>query len=71
MPAEDAGRETALLIEREHPKWSVQYGVWSKQFIAFARFATPHPLRLISRDASDLVRQMREAEQYFGRNAGG
>jgi hypothetical protein len=39
---DDEAREQARRIEREHPRWIVIFGAFTKQFICFPRFpATP------------------------------
>jgi hypothetical protein len=38
---EDASREIAAQLEREHPNWMIIFGVYTKQFIAFPRFRAP------------------------------
>ena len=44
----------------------VQYGVYSREFIAVARFGRT-PLRLASQDPEALITRMREAEEQAGR----
>ena len=65
MRAEEPGRAIAARIEEQHPRWLVQFGVFSRQFIAVSRFGR-RPLRLACRNPETLVSWMREAEEQAG-----
>ena len=40
-PSDDASREVAARTERENPGWIVVFGVFTKEFVCFPRFAAP------------------------------
>jgi hypothetical protein len=64
----DEGSAVAGRIEREHRRWVVVFGVFSRQFVAFPLFDTPGPLRIECHDPGQLTRQMHEAERNYGRH---
>jgi hypothetical protein len=66
MPTDESGRAIAEPIEEDHPRWLVQFGPYSRDFLAVARFGGPRPLRLDSKDPNELVRRMREVELHYG-----
>src|SRR5215471_3146422 len=55
-------RRIASRIERRHPHWHVEWGVGSRSFHAYPRFAAPQGARADSPDVRDLVGQMRYIE---------
>lgn len=40
-PGDDASRGVAARTERENPGWIVVFGVFTKEFVCFPRFAAP------------------------------
>jgi hypothetical protein len=60
---EDDMRHIAERLESDNPLWMVLYGVYSKQFVAFPRFAAPRGTVIaVSYPGAMLVR-MRRVEQ--------
>lgn len=64
MPVDDDGhaRDLAMQIERGHSQWVVVWGVYSREYWAFACFDVPQGIIMHSVDPNELVRQMREVE---------
>lgn len=56
-------RRIAGRIERRYPHWHIEWGVGSRSFHAYPRFAAPGGARADSPDARDLIDQMRYIEQ--------
>jgi hypothetical protein len=66
MPTDESGRAIAARIGKDHPRWTVQFDVCTREFVAVARSGGPLVLRLESRDPTELVRRMRDAEERSG-----
>jgi hypothetical protein len=59
---DDDCREIARQAERDHPRWIVIFGAFSRQYVAFPRFPAERSW-LQSRDPEELARKMDEAER--------
>jgi hypothetical protein len=59
---EDASREIAAQLEREHPNWIIIFGVYTKQFIAFPRFGAPRRTILTALYPQALAERIARAE---------
>jgi hypothetical protein len=66
MPTDESGRAIAARIGKDHPRWTVEFDTRAREFVAVAGFGGPPVLRLDSRDPTELVRRMRDAEEHSG-----
>lgn len=57
-------RLAARELERAHPGFVIVWGSFSRQFVAFSLFGPPGT-HFSATDASDLERQMSQAEQRY------
>jgi hypothetical protein len=57
-------RHVAALLQRDHPRWVIMYGPWTRLFWAYATLPAPpgHGLVLSAPDPGDLTAQISEAE---------
>ena len=44
----DAGREIAAELERQHPRWIVIFGAFTREFVCLPRFAAPPGLKVVA-----------------------
>lgn len=66
MPTDESGQAIAARIGEDHPRWLVQFDTRAREFVAVARSGGLPVLRLDSRDPTELVRLMRDAEEHSG-----
>jgi hypothetical protein len=59
---DDEARELARRIEREHPRWIVMFGAFTKQFICFPRFPAMPGTVVVASYPGALPARMRHAE---------
>lgn len=62
---EQQRREAADEIQRDHARWIVLYGTYTRQYVAFPLFGAPPGTVLSHAQPGELVRKMQEAEAYF------
>jgi hypothetical protein len=55
----------AVRVEHENPDWIVLFGVYSKQFVCFPRFAVPRGTVVIDRCPEVLPARFRNVEQTY------
>ena len=60
---DDEARELARRIEREHPRWIVMFGAFTKQFICFPRFAAAPGTVVVASYPGALPARMKYAER--------
>ena len=58
-------RDMATGLERDHPRWLVVYGVYTRQYVAFPRFDAPSGTILSAGMPGELVRRMQRTEARF------
>jgi hypothetical protein len=56
-------RRIAKQLESDNPRWIVMFGVYSREFVAFARFDAPGGAIITARYPAALPDRMREAER--------
>jgi hypothetical protein len=56
-------RLLAQRLEQENPSWIVLYGAYSKEFVAFPRFAAPRGTIVATRHPGTLPTRLRQVEQ--------
>jgi hypothetical protein len=56
-------RHIAQRLESENPLWLVLFGAYSKEFVAFPRFAAPSGTIIAVRYPGAMTGRMREVEQ--------
>jgi hypothetical protein len=56
-------RRIAKQLESENPLWIVIFGVYSQEFVAFARFDAPNGTIITARYPAALPGKMREVER--------
>ena len=61
-PVEDM-RLMAQQLEHDNPSWIVLYGGYSKEFVAFPRFAAPRGTIVATTNAAALPSRLRQIEQ--------
>jgi hypothetical protein len=61
--ADDDARELARRIEREHPRWIVMFGAFTKQFICFPRFPVAPGTVVVASYPGTLPARMKYAER--------
>jgi hypothetical protein len=61
--ADDDARELARRIEREHPRWIVMFGAFTKQFICFPRFPAEPGTVVVASYPGALPARMKYAER--------
>jgi hypothetical protein len=66
-PGEDHAGQAARL-DHENPQWIVIWGIFSHQFVAFPLFRVPPGTVHCYRSESELLRQMRQTENIYGRS---
>jgi hypothetical protein len=62
---DDAAREIAERLEREHPLWIVIFGSYTKEFICFPRFAAPPQFMVVALYPKAAAERMHRAEQLY------
>jgi hypothetical protein len=62
---EDQRRATADELQRDHRRWLVLYGTYTRQYVAFPLFAAPPGTVLSHAQPGELVRQMQKAEARY------
>ena len=62
VPFDQDERQAAARVEYEHPQWLVIWGVFSRRFWAFPRFAALPGTIIAAADVSELVTIMDQAE---------
>ena len=60
---DDKAREVAEWIEREHPRWIVVFGAFTKQFICFPRFPAAPGTVVVASYPGALPARMKYAER--------
>lgn len=60
---DDEARELARQIEREHPRWIVVFGAFTKQFICFPRFPAMPGTVVVASYPGALPARMKHAER--------
>ena len=55
-------QRVAERLESENPAWIVMFGVYSKQFVAFPRFAAPEGMVIVAVYPGALPERMRKVE---------
>jgi hypothetical protein len=60
---DDEARQLARRIEREHPRWIVMFGAFTKQFICFPRFPAAPGTIVVASYPGALPAQMKYAER--------
>ena len=60
---DDEARELAQRIEREHPRWIVMFGAFTKQFICFPRFPAAPGTVVVASYPGALLARMKYAER--------
>lgn len=60
---DDEARELARRIEREHPRWIVMFGAFTRQFICFPRFAAAPGTLVVASYPGALPARMKYAER--------
>jgi len=60
---DDEARELARRIEREHPRWIVMFGAFTKQFICFPRFPAAPGTVVVACYPGALPARMKYAER--------
>jgi hypothetical protein len=68
---DDAQRQTAVQVERDHPRWVIVWGSYSREFWAYPKFNVPPGTVLHSRDPNVVATQMRQVELQHGRAGSG
>lgn len=58
-------RDAAIGLERDHPRWLVVYGAYTRQYVAFPRFDAPRGTVLSHAKPGELVREMQKTEARF------
>jgi hypothetical protein len=58
-------RDTAAGLQRDHPRWLVVYGTYTRQYVAFPLFTAPPGTILSNGKPGELVRQMQKTEARF------
>lgn len=61
--ADNEARELAQRIEREHPRWIVMFGAFTKQFICFLRFPAAAGTVVVASYPGALPARMKYAER--------
>lgn len=61
---------TAEKLEADNPLWIIVFGVYSRQFVAFPRFAVPAGTMVTALYPPALEERMRQLEQRAGISAG-
>ncbi len=56
-------RRIAKQLESDNPLWIVMFGVYSREFVAFARFEAPSGTIITARYPAALPSRMREVER--------
>jgi hypothetical protein len=59
---DEQSRQIAAQVERDFPRWMVMWGVYSREFWAFARFEVPQGVIVHAPGPDELARQMRDIE---------
>jgi hypothetical protein len=62
---EQQRRDTADGLQREHSRWLVLYGTYTRQYVAFPLFGAPRGTVLSHAQPGELVRQMQKAEARY------
>jgi hypothetical protein len=62
-------RLIAQRLEHENPSWIVLYGAYSKEFVAFPRFAAPRGTIVALGDPAALPSRLRLIEQQVSQAA--
>jgi hypothetical protein len=60
---DDAGREIAKQLERQHPLWIVIYGTFTEEFVCLPRFAAPPGLMIVAHYPGAAEYRMSEVER--------
>jgi hypothetical protein len=62
---EQQHRDTADGLQRDHPRWLVLYGTYTRQYVAFPLFSAPRGTILSNAQPGALARQIQKAEARF------
>ena len=68
---DDVQRQTAAQVERDHPRWMIVWGSYSREFWAYPKFNVSPGTILHSRDPNVVATQMRQVELQHGRAGSG
>ncbi len=60
----EAGRQTAQQIQRDHPRWMVVYGAYTREYVAFPLFPAPAGTILASHYPPALIEHIRATDHY-------
>ncbi len=60
----EAGRQTAREIQRDHPRWMVVYGAYTREYVAFPLFPAPAGTILASHYPPALIEHIRATDHY-------
>ena len=60
---DDACREIAEKLERQHPRWIVIFGTFTREFICLPRFAVPPGLKVVAVYPEAAADRMSEMER--------
>jgi hypothetical protein len=66
MMTDETCWETACQLERENPDWIVVFGAFSRQFVAFPKFAVPSQTIVVALYPAALPPRLREVERRLG-----
>jgi len=67
----DVQRRIAAQVERDHPRWMIVWGSYSREFWAYPKFNVPPGTILHSGDPNVVAVQMRQVELQHGRAGSG
>jgi hypothetical protein len=62
---DDAAREIAEQMEREHPGWIVVFGSYSREFVCFPRFQAPPGFLIVAMYPKAAAERMSEVERLY------
>lgn len=62
---DDAGREIARELEKQHPRWIVIFGAFTREFICLPRFAAPPGLKVVAIYPKAAADRMSRVERLY------